>query len=81
MEIIGLIAACLTTISFLPQVIQVVKTKDTSGISLGMYLLFVVGVFLWLVYGVYLKDLAIILANGITFVSASFILYYKLKYK
>lgn len=44
---IGTIAAILTTLSFLPQAYQVIKTKDTSGISLGMYTMFVLGVFLW----------------------------------
>ena len=44
---IGMIAACLTTLFFVPQAIQVIKTKDTSGISLIMYSMFVIGVFLW----------------------------------
>lgn len=81
MQYIGLFAACLTTISFLPQVVQVVRTKNTAGISLGMYLLFVLGVFLWTIYGVYINDLAIILANGITLISASVILYHKFVYR
>ena len=48
---IGTIAAFLTTLSFLPQAYQVIKTKDTSGISLGMYTMFVIGVFLWIIHG------------------------------
>lgn len=80
MQYIGLVAACLTTISFLPQVIQVIRTKNTAGISLGMYLLFVLGVFLWSIYGFYIRDIAIILANGITLISASVILYHKFVY-
>ena len=47
---IGTIAAILTTLSFLPQAYQVIKTKDTSGISLGMYTMFVLGVFLWIIH-------------------------------
>ncbi|MGL5645777.1 PQ-loop domain-containing transporter, partial [Cetobacterium sp.] len=47
MRIIGIIAATLTTIAFFPQVIQVIKSKDTKSISLTMYILFVTGVLLW----------------------------------
>ncbi|MDB6352614.1 SemiSWEET transporter [Trichococcus sp. K1Tr] len=78
---IGIIAAFLTTLSFIPQAWQVIKTKDTSGISLGMYAMFVAGVFLWMIHGINIRDVAIIAANGITFVLASIILAYKIKYK
>ncbi len=80
-EIIGYLAAFLTTISFLPQALKVIKTKDTSGISLIMYTLFVVGVFLWLVYGFTIQDMAITSANAITFVLATIVLVFKIKYK
>ena len=50
-QFIGPIGALLTTISFIPQVLQVLKTKDVSGISLGMYIIFVLGVILWTAYG------------------------------
>ena len=53
---IGFIAAVLTTLSFVPQAWQIIKTKDTSGISLGMYAMFVVGVFLWLIHGSNIQD-------------------------
>ncbi|PFH90740.1 hypothetical protein COJ46_09480 [Bacillus sp. AFS077874] len=76
---IGFIAAILTTASFLPQAIKTIKTKDTSGISLIMYILFSAGVFLWLVYGICIHDFAVISANSVTFVFASIILFYKLK--
>ncbi|TDW26391.1 MtN3 and saliva related transmembrane protein [Breznakia blatticola] len=75
---VGYIAATLTTISFIPQVIQVVKTKDTSSISLGMYTLFVVGVAMWLVYGLVIGDLPMIISNAITTVLSSIILGYKI---
>lgn len=81
MNIIGIIAACLTTLSFVPQAWQVIKTKDTSGISLGMYSMFVIGVMLWTIHGINMSDVAIIGANGITFILASIILIYKIKYK
>lgn len=77
--IIGFIAAILTTASFLPQAIKTIKTKDTSGISLMMYILFSAGILLWLVYGIFIKDLAVISANAVTFVFAFIILFYKLK--
>jgi MtN3 and saliva related transmembrane protein len=74
----GTIAAILTTASFLPQAIKTIKTKDTKGISTGMYSMFVVGVFLWIIYGIQLKDMPIIIANVITFVLASIILVFKI---
>lgn len=78
---IGTIAAVLTTLSFVPQAYQVIKTKDTSGISLGMYIAFVIGVFLWIIHGVNIQDYNLIEANAITFIFASIILTYKIKYK
>ncbi|MBC2579528.1 SemiSWEET transporter [Clostridium sp. DJ247] len=77
----GTLAALLTTFSFLPQAIKVIKTKDTKGISLVMYNMFVLGVFCWLVYGIQIKDLPVILANFVTFIFASIILIFKIKYK
>lgn len=74
----GTIAAILTTASFLPQAIKTIKTKDTEGISTVMYSMFVVGVFLWIIYGIQLKDMPIIVANVITFVLASIILGFKI---
>ncbi len=79
--IIGLVAATCTTISFLPQAIQVIKTKHTKDLSLWMYLTFTIGVFLWLVYGILVSDYPVIIANAITIIFASTILIMKLKYK
>ena len=81
MEFIGFVAAFLTTVSFVPQAIMVIKTKDTKGISLVMYSLFVAGVFLWIVYGYFIQDMAILIANIVTFCFASIVLTYKVKYK
>ena len=81
MEYIGILAACFTTISFLPQVIQIIKTKDTKSISLNMYILFVSGTALWIAYGIYIMKLPVILANTITGILSLIILYYKLKEK
>lgn len=78
---VGGIAACLTTLSFVPQALKVIKTKDTSGISLGMYIMSVVGVFLWAIHGLRINDLALITANSITFFLSLTILICKIKYK
>ena len=80
-EIIGLIAALLTTSSFLPQVIRVWKTKSTKDISLTMYINMFIGVGLWLAYGIAIDSLSVILANSVTIVLVLSILYFKLKYK
>lgn len=80
-KIVGYLAAAATTIAFLPQAFHTIKTKDTKGISLGMYLVFTFGVVMWLLYGIFLKDVPIIAANTITFVLTVIILVYKLKYK
>ena len=73
-DLIGTIAATLTTLSFLPQAILVLKTKETRGISLGMYSAFTVGVALWIIYGVSLGAWPVIIANAVTFCLALCIL-------
>ena len=79
-EIIGYCAAFLTTMAFLPQAIQSWRTKDLSGISLGMYVLFTVGVGLWLIYGLIIEKWPLILANAMTFALALSILWLKLRH-
>ena len=80
-EAIGVVAAVLTTISFVPQVWHSFKTRDVSGVSLGMYSVFTVGISLWLVYGVLLRAWPLILANGITLALALAILLMKLRFR
>jgi len=75
---LGYVAAICTTISFLPQAIKIFKSKETKGISLIMYSLFVVGVLLWTAYGVHIQDIALILANSITSVLAAVVLGFKI---
>ncbi|WP_333877821.1 SemiSWEET transporter [Methylobacter sp.] len=77
-EIIGYLAATLTTASFVPQAILTIKTRDTESLSLGMYSTFTLGVLCWLIYGIYLDDKAIIFANAITLLLASSILCFKI---
>ena len=79
--IIGYCAAFGTTISFLPQAIKTIQTKDTSGISLPMYALFTAGTLLWLLYGILSGSLPVAIANAITLIFASIILAYKVRYR
>ena len=79
-EILGLIAGTLTTISFLPQLVKIVKNKSAKDVSLLMFLIFTVGIFLWLVYGILTLTLAIIIANSVTIILALSILILKIKY-
>ena len=64
-EIVGLVAAFLTTVAFLPQVVHTIRTRSTHDISLRMYSLYTVGIFLWLVYGLLLRDVPLIAANAV----------------
>jgi len=79
--VIGLIAATITTLSFIPQLIKTWKLKETKDISLLMFVTLGVGIILWIVYGFLLWDLPLILANGITFIFVLIILFFKFKYK
>jgi MtN3 and saliva related transmembrane protein len=78
--IIGIIAGVLTTACFVPQLIKAWKTKSTKDISIVMYIAFVIGVALWVIYGVYKNALPIILANSVTLAIAIAILIFKIKY-
>lgn len=80
MDNIGFIAAFLTTVSFAPQAIKTIRTKRTESLSLGMYLIFTLGVGCWLAYGIHLGDIPIILANSVTFLLTGTILVLKLKH-
>jgi MtN3 and saliva related transmembrane protein len=79
--VVGLIAALFTTLSLLPQLIKIYKTKSTRDISTGMFTLFCGGVFLWFIYGVLVNDFPIIIANSLAFIQALVILFFKVKYK
>jgi MtN3 and saliva related transmembrane protein len=79
-DIIGSMAATLTTSAFVPQVWQVWRTRHTADISLGMYALFTLGVALWLGYGLTVLSWPIIVANSITLLLAGTVLIMKLKF-
>lgn len=78
-NIIGYVAAFLTTVAFLPQTIKVIYTKDTKSLSLIGYSLFFVGVLLWEIYGILNEQYPIIIANIITAILTFIILFYKIK--
>jgi len=77
---IGTAAATLTTLSFLPQVWKIIRSRHTADISLGMYALFTLGVAFWLVYGILNDSWPIIFANSITLLLAGTVLVMKLKF-
>lgn len=77
---IGAIGATLTTVSFVPQALKTIRTRDTRSISLGMYATFTVGVACWLVYGFVLQSWPMIISNIVTLGLSSTILALKLRY-
>lgn len=80
-EIIGLIAAVLTTSAFIPQVYKVWKEKSVKDISLAMYTVLFIGIVLWLYYGIEIGSLSIISANAVTLILTLSIIIAKLKFK
>lgn len=79
-DLIGYVAAGLTTLSFLPQALHTFRTRDVSGISLGMYGMFTLGVALWLVYGLLVAAWPVVAANAVTLALSLCILLMKLRY-
>lgn len=77
---LGFTAAALTSASFIPQAVMTIRTRDTRSISRGMYVIFTIGVALWLVYGIALGSWPMIFANVTTLVLAATILVLKLRY-
>ena len=77
---IGYAAATLTTASFVPQAVLTFRTRDVSGISLGMYSAFTLGVALWLLYGVRIEAWPVVIANAITLALAASILFMRLRF-
>lgn len=80
-EILGYLAAIITTCSFAPQVIKVVRSKHTKDVSLWMYIVITIGLALWLYYGLLLDNGPIIWANTLTIAQCLIILVYKIRYK
>ena len=79
-EWLGYAAATLTTLSFVPQAVKTIRSKDTRSLSLGMYVAFTVGIAFWLGYGIVLQSWPMIVANVVTLLLATTILGLKLRY-
>lgn len=79
-NLIGYFAAACTTLSFLPQLLRVLKLRSAREISLGMFLVFSFGTGLWLTYGVSIHSWPVIVANAVTLVLSISILVLKLRY-
>jgi MtN3 and saliva related transmembrane protein len=79
-DFLGFMAAFLTTTAFLPQVLQIWKSKSTKDLSLQTLLSFIAGITMWLFYGILLHSSPIIIANTITLILNLVILFFKLKY-
>ena len=80
-ETLGFVAGACRTAAFLPQVFHVWRTRSAADISLGMYCVFLLGVFLWLAYGIIVSALSMIIANGITLLLAGSVLFMKLRFE
>ncbi len=79
-EIIGGIAAILTTAAYIPQSIKVFREKNTQSLSLGMYIMITSGIAAWLVYGIMIDSPSVIIANAVTLVLAGMILFMKIRH-
>jgi MtN3 and saliva related transmembrane protein len=80
LTLLGLAAACCTTLAFVPQVVKAWKSRSTADISLGMFLILCLGIVLWLIYGGIRGDVPLVVANVVTLVLAGLILLLKLRY-
>ena len=78
---LGFAAGVLTTASFFPQLVKVWKSRSTRDISLAMYIVFCVGILLWLIYGLHINSLPVIAANVVTLLIASAILVLKIRFR
>ena len=76
----GYAAAACTTSAYIPQVLRVWRTRSTTDISLKMFLVLVTGLSLWLTYGLWRGEWPLIIANSITLMLASTILYFKIRH-
>jgi MtN3 and saliva related transmembrane protein len=80
-DLIGVIAGTLTTLSFVPQVLKTWRSRSARDISTGMFLLFSLGVALWLIYGVAIQSMPIMVSNGLTLILSGSIIAMKIAFK
>lgn len=79
-QILGFVAATCTTIAFLPQALQIYQSKSAKDIAMPTLVTFIIGVTLWLIYGLFIQDYPVIIANFITLIFNLMIFVLKLKY-
>lgn len=80
-KLLGLAAGTITSITFLPQVIMIYKTRSAKDLSLSMLALLIMGVSMWLAYGIIVKDVAIIYTNSMVLTMSGIMLYFKFRFK
>jgi MtN3 and saliva related transmembrane protein len=80
LDLMGYLAGFCTTVAFVPQVLKVWRSQSARDISVGMYAVFLVGLFLWFLYGCALRSWPVIIANGLTMLLAGAVLVMKLRY-
>jgi len=80
LDVLGIIAGSCTTLAFLPQAVKTWQSRSAGDLSLGTFMLLVVGLILWLIYGIILYNWPIIFTNGLTLIIAGSILYFKFRY-
>lgn len=78
-DILGFAAATLTTAAFVPQAVKVYKSRKTEDLSLGLFAMLFVGVFLWLIYGLLISSAPVIAANAVTLLLVAYILWMKIR--
>ena len=80
-KLLGLVAGTITSVTFLPQVIRIYKTKSAKDLSSTMLGMLIVGVAMWLAYGIAINDIAIIYTNGMVLFLSLIMLYFKFRFK
>ena len=81
MTALGIMAGSLTTLAYLPQVLKTWRSRSADGMSWSMLIILCVGIALWLIYGVYVHDMPLIMANLLTLIFSSAILGVKIRYE
>lgn len=80
-DVLGLVAGICTTAAVIPQIKKAWKTKKVVDVSPGMFTILIIGVFLWVIYGIIRKDLPIIATNGVSLGLNGVMLYLMLRYR
>ena len=78
-EVVGLVGAMLTTLAFVPQVVKIWNHRSSDGVSLSMYVCMLVGIIIWLAYGILIDSIAVIVANILSGILQVVIIFLPLK--